>query len=395
MQNKCIIGITLPDPGEDINRIISQAKHAEIMGIDFIFSPSGLVLHLRNMYKSVCDPTLRMTAIATHTQKIGLVTTISTSFNPPYVVAYQLQSLNWISNGRIGVNWVTSLDGNENFGLDSMPSSPERYAKAESFVSLVRKLWDSHSLDSHHPIHYKDSYFQVAGPLNIAQKPDCPIPFFQAGASPSGRAFCAKIANCAFTAMPDIYAGIELRNSMRTLAQSYGRNPDVIRVLPGVGLYLAKTRKQAYAVYNNINTKNESEKFDNIIELLDIDMRLWDKNRVVTLDMIPDTHDKTKSLTHSNLLRSFIEREHPTVWDILMRPEVVSNGHWVVIGTPDDAVDAILDRWNAGAMDGFIAVPQGGHQSFTLFLDKVVPKLMKKGIYNNTYTGKNLWEYLQ
>ena len=57
------------------------------------------------------DPTLLMTAIARETEKIGLVTTVSTSFNPPYVVARQIQSLHWISKGRAGWNVVKVVWG--------------------------------------------------------------------------------------------------------------------------------------------------------------------------------------------------------------------------------------------------------------------------------------------
>lgn len=68
---------------------------------------------------------------------------MSTTFNPPYVVARQLQSLHWLSNGRTGWNIVTSIEGAENFGDSPMPSPQERYAKAREFTEVVRKLWMS------------------------------------------------------------------------------------------------------------------------------------------------------------------------------------------------------------------------------------------------------------
>ncbi|MET3829391.1 alkanesulfonate monooxygenase SsuD/methylene tetrahydromethanopterin reductase-like flavin-dependent oxidoreductase (luciferase family) [Paenibacillus sp. DS2363] len=48
------------------------------------------------------DPTLFFASIAREMKRIGLVTTISTTSNPPYVVARQLLSLHWLNNGRAG-----------------------------------------------------------------------------------------------------------------------------------------------------------------------------------------------------------------------------------------------------------------------------------------------------
>ena len=54
------------------------------------------------------DPIVLLTALARETERIGLVATISTTFNYPYNVARQLKALDVVSNGRIGVNFVTT-----------------------------------------------------------------------------------------------------------------------------------------------------------------------------------------------------------------------------------------------------------------------------------------------
>ncbi len=89
------------------------------------------------------DVTLVMAALARETSHVGLVTTASTTFNPPYVIARQMQTLHWLSNGRAGWNIVTSIEGAENFGSQPMPAPEERYRKAAEFTQAVRALWDS------------------------------------------------------------------------------------------------------------------------------------------------------------------------------------------------------------------------------------------------------------
>lgn len=120
-----------------IDYYIDLAKMAEKAKLDFIFKADYLYVSPQMLGDSANfgspDPTMIFAAIARETKRSGLVTTVSTTFNPPYVVARQLQSLHWLSNGRAGWNIVTSIEGAENFGDSPMPSPQERYAKAMEF----------------------------------------------------------------------------------------------------------------------------------------------------------------------------------------------------------------------------------------------------------------------
>lgn len=140
-----------PDSGVEqigtIDYYIHWAKIAEKFKLDFLFRADYLYISPQMLSDSSNfgspDPTLFFAAIARETNRIGLVTTISTTFNPPYVVARQLQSLHWLSNGRAGWNIVTSIEGADNFGNSPMPSPEERYAKAMELTDIVCKLWES------------------------------------------------------------------------------------------------------------------------------------------------------------------------------------------------------------------------------------------------------------
>lgn len=130
-----------------IDEHIAFAKRAEAAKLDFLFKADYLMAHPELMAKTKgtvgLDPSFLLTAVARETKQIGLVTTISTSFIPPYLIARQLQSLNWISGGRVGWNIVTSIDGAYNFSNEAMPSSEERYAKAAECTKVVKQLWHS------------------------------------------------------------------------------------------------------------------------------------------------------------------------------------------------------------------------------------------------------------
>ena len=86
-----------------------------------------------------------LAAIAAVTERVGLVATASTTFNDPYNLARRFASLDQISGGRAAVNIVTSLDARSaaNVSLERHPDAAERYARAEEFVDVLIKLWDS------------------------------------------------------------------------------------------------------------------------------------------------------------------------------------------------------------------------------------------------------------
>lgn len=395
-----------------IEEQVELAKQAEKSKLDFVFKADYLVAHpdliARNKGNVILDPTLLFTAIAYATEKIGVVTTASTSFYPPYILARQLQSLNWISNGRVGWNIVTSIDGAENFGGDGMPSSEERYAKAAECTALVRKLWGSHpnevlKVDNPDviremvkPIEHSGEHFEVKGPLNIPQHISGEMPLFQAGASESGRNFAASVADAIFAATPDVESGMELRQDLRRRAKQHGRKQDDIRVLPGLYFFIGDTYEEALEMHRLAHQHLTKEKRYALLEMvLGLDARGIPLESKITEEMLPSRDQTVRSKTHAELLRNFIIKNEPTLEQILERPEVVGSAHWVAVGTPQDVAKQIMDRFEAGALDGFIAIPGGPPKSLDLFLSRVIPLFVKAGVFRKEYTGSTLREHLE
>lgn len=392
---------------------VDIAKRAETAKLDFVFRPDTLFLDTGVLEAgpgfSSLDPTALLASVARETSRIGLLSTVSTTFYPPYVVARQLQSLNWISNGRAGWNIVTALDGNENFGLAAMPSALDRYDRAAEFTGIVRALWDSFpkaalKLDREdgryadaslvRPIDHAGRHFSVKGPLNL---PACgPIPLFQAGASPEGRNFAAAVADGVFISTPDLEAAIEARKDLRRRADDHGRNADDIRVLPGLSLYLAPSRREAVDLFKATHARvARARRLASIKEMIGLDLSEWADERRITPADLPAPPTAVRSRAHSDLLRRLIHRESPTVGEILQRPEVAGSAHWQVIGTVDNAVAEIKTWAEAGAMDGFFALPAGSVQSMRLALEGVIPRLAEAGLFRAEYSGATFVDHLR
>ncbi|MFT4247486.1 MAG: NtaA/DmoA family FMN-dependent monooxygenase [Pseudomonas sp.] len=404
----------------DVERIhtagfyLDIARRAERAGLDFLFRPDALFLDPQALERgpgfSSLEPTVLLAAIAHATARIGLVTTASTRFNPPYAVARQLQSLSWVSDGRAGWNIVTSLDGGRNFGAAAMSSSQQRYAQALEFTEAVLRLWRSFPHEALlvdreagrfadagriAPIDHAGAFFQVQGPLNIPAHPSGRLPLFQAGASPWGRDFAARVADAVFAASPDLAAGIELRQDLRARAQAHGRRAEAIRVLPGLSLYLGDSAEEARELYQATHARQDrSRGLAYLRELIGLDLSGLAPDQPVTAQMLPDPAQPVRSHTHAELVRRLIARERPTVDTLLARPEVAGSAHWRVVGTVEDALAEIRARVQAGAADGFIALPGGALRSLELLLDELVPRLAEQGLFRDGYAGTTLREHL-
>ena len=392
---------------------IDIARRAEAAKLDFVFRPDTLYLNTDLLETSIgtmgLDPTLLLAAIARETSHIGLLTTASTTFYPPYILARMIQSLNWLSNGRAGWNIVTALDGQENFSMAEMPSPEERYARAAEVTEVVTRLWASFpqeaweidrdggryvNSDLVQPIDFKGAYHQVKGPLGLPDMADARIPLVQAGASEAGRAFASRVADAIFAATPDRDAAVELRRDLRARAVAHGRSADAIRVMPGLSLYLAETETEARELYRATHARaDDARKRASVKAMTGLDLTGWARDRKIAANDLPPPPEKVRSRTHSDLLRRMIQRSEPTVAELLQAPEVIGSAHWQVIGTVGQAVDAVRDWQAAGAIDGFIAVPGGSVASMHRTLEDLAPALSDLGLLRAEYSGSTFADH--
>ncbi|RVU82860.1 LLM class flavin-dependent oxidoreductase [Leucothrix sargassi] len=398
----------------NIEYYIELAQKAELAKMDFVFFPDSLFIDTNVVAHSAgfsaLDPTLSLASIAQSTHSIGLLTTASTTFYEPYIVARQLQTLHHISKGRAAWNVVTALDGYANFGLSIMPDTETRYARAAEFVEAVEALWHSFPqealvLDRNKGCYANPSLIRAAdyqgqhvsskGPLSVPAHPAGDVPLFQAGASEKGKAFAAKIAAGVFAATPDKEVAKELRTELKNRAAALGRDPNDIRLMPGLNLYLASTREDAQALYQETSTDQMRERQRRLIsDSLGVDLDGLGENDVVSASMMGEMK-QVRSKSHSLLVRRLVEKETMTLAELFKRPEVSASGHWQVIGTVEDAVKAIVSWAEDGAIDGFIALPGGNEACFDLICHELMPALANLGWFREEYSGSTFLSHLQ
>ena len=140
------------DASVNVNWYIEQARLAEAAKFDLIFIVDSQFITPDSPphYLNRLEPITLLSALAVTTQHLGLVATMTTSYNDPFNLARRLASLDLISGGRSGWNVVTSGDAGAaaNFCRDEHFDYDTRYARGLEFVRVAQGLWDSYEEDA-------------------------------------------------------------------------------------------------------------------------------------------------------------------------------------------------------------------------------------------------------
>lgn len=239
-----------PQNATSLDHLKNLARIAERGKFDAIFFADGLgwpqiapQLLAKGAPTYFWEPLTLLSAIAQVTRHIGLISTVSTTYLPPFHLARLFASLDHLSNGRAGWNLVTSGTAFEakNFNLDEQIPHSERYLRAREYVDVVKGLWDSlddgayvfdqqsgdyFSPEKLHYLNHKGKYFSVAGPLQSARPVQGYPVIVQAGSSDDGRALAAETAEIVFTAQQQYSDAKAFYEDIKQRAAKAGRNPD-------------------------------------------------------------------------------------------------------------------------------------------------------------------------
>jgi FMN-dependent oxidoreductase (nitrilotriacetate monooxygenase family) len=401
-----------PDRVLDVGYYQALAQRAEQEKLDGIFFADGPALaeNIRYASRIKPEPLTLLSAIAAVTERIGLIGTASTTYNDPYNLARQFSSLDHISGGRAGWNIVTTgaASAAQNFGLGEHPVHAERYARAEEFLEVVTKLWDSWEdgalvadadsglfadTDRVHAIDHVGRHFSVSGPLNTSRSPQGRPVYVQAGSSDDGRGLAARWAEAVFTAHQTLENAQEFYADIKQRAARLGRDPQRLKVLPGISPVIASTTREAEELHEQLNALTQPEySLHQLHRLTGADLSSYDLDGPFPRHVV-DTSGERGVNSRSQLVLDIVDREQPTIRQLLHRL-AGARGHRVVVGTPEHVADE-MQRWHeAGAADGFNVMPPWQPGGFEVFADEVLPILRDRGLFRREYAGSTLREHL-
>lgn len=345
------------------------------------------------------EPTATWAHVATATEHIGLVATASTSFNDPYELAERLLSLDLLSGGRAGWNFVTTRGAAaaRNFGLPDIPGRDDRYDRAEEFVRLVLDLWRSAAGGP--PVAHHGPLFDLVGRLRVPPSPQGHPVVFQAGGSPKGRRLAGRFAEGVFAAELTKEGAIEHYRQVKRHAMDAGRQPDDVKILPGLLLSLGSTEEEALRRSDELHDASppaystqwlsQSIGFD--ASTLPLDEPFPED--VLSAPVDPQTF--TGSIGFRESIVRQIRRTNPTVREYLRQTRYTGSGHAGFVGTPEQLADRIEDWFRSGAIDGFNLQPDRLEDGLEVIVDEVVPILRRRGLFRHEYATHTLREHFR
>ncbi|MCC8242838.1 LLM class flavin-dependent oxidoreductase [Saccharothrix luteola] len=387
------------------------ARTAEAAGFDSVFLADSPVLwgQVGRRPSGKFEPTVLLTALARATERIGLIATASTTYNDPFNLSRRFASLDHISGGRAGWNIVTTAgdDAARNFGLDGQPAHFDRYERADEFLHVAKKLWDSWDddaivADKERGVHaeadrvrtidHEGKYFRVRGPLNVPRSPQAYPLLVQAGSSEDGKGFAARHAEAVFTAQQTLEEARAFYADLKRRAAAFGRDPDHVKILPGLVPVIGSTEAEALAADAELDRLIVAEYArGQLAKLLRVDPESLDLDRQLPADL-PSEDEIEGAKSRYTLIVELARREKLTVRELIGRLGG-GRGHKTFAGTPEQVADTIEQWFRAGAADGFNIMPAVLPSGLELFAAEVVPILRRRGLFRTEYTGTTLREH--
>ena len=392
----------------DIRYYEALAQTAERGCLDAIFFADGASTdNVGDGPRWFLEPLTTMAALARATQHIGLISTVSSTFFTPFHAARMMASLDYISNGRMGWNVVTSMFDAEarNHGYTAMPPHAERYARAEEFVDAALALWDSWSDDAlaldrrgayaHTdrvlPIHHAGEHFLVDGPLTIPRPPQGHPVLFQAGASDQGRDLAARRAEAIYAVAYDLPAAQAYYRDIKQRVKAAGRS-DPVPIMPGLVTYVGSTQAEARAKQRDLDEQLPTEtSLRQLGSFVGQDCMDWALDAPVP--KLPPLETFTGPKGRYGTILRIIETEQPTVRQLLGRL-AAGGGHCTVVGTPEDIADHMAHWMQHEGADGFNLMPPSLPGGIDDFVDHVIPVLQKRGLFRTHYDTQTLRGHL-
>ncbi|MGD9985513.1 LLM class flavin-dependent oxidoreductase [Pseudonocardia sp.] len=277
--------------------------------------------------------------ITASTSRIHVLATVHTALFEPLVAAKQAATIDHIGGGRFGLNIVAGWNQPEMamFGKQ-IPDHHARYAQADEWTTLVRRLWsETEEFD------FAGDTYSAQGAYLSPRPVNQPV-IVQAGLSPDGMAFAAKHADYGFQSHPDIGRLAEMGKDLRRRAEQHGREPGVLVT--------------AYVVC--ADTEAEARRFHD--------------------HYVDELGDFAAARNLVDQLIGGGSRSWPAeTYRAMVRGMVASWGAYPLVGTPEMIVEKLVELHSIGV--GGVGLSWVDYQSgIRQFDEKVVPLMVDAGL---------------
>lgn len=358
-----------------------------------------------------------LTALSAVTDHIGLVATVSSTYNEPYDLARQVSTLDHLSGGRAGWNIVTTSDPSSgvNFRRGGYLAHADRYRRASEFVAATRAMWDSWPTGapsgdqatgrfiadpSVARYEYRGRQFDISGRFSLPRSPQRYPILVQAGDSDDGRDFAVKTVDIVFSQYAEPVAGRAFYADIHARARAVGRDPSSIKILPGSQFILGDSVEDARERSREVARQQITPQ--NAIARLE---QVWgqDLSGYDPDDPVPPPSEVRQVTAHAGYTAGGKPPSAIAVaWYELAQKRGLSIRDLIIdvtlrhtfLGTPGQVAEQINDAVQSDAADGYVLTGHISGTGLDEFVKTVVPELQERGVFREDYTGATMRENL-
>jgi len=395
---------------QDLARLAERGKFdgiflADIVGVYDVFEGGPDPSIVNAVQIPVNDPLMVVPAMAAVTSHIGFGVTANLTYEPPYLFARRLSTLDHLTRGRVGWNIVTGyLDSAaRGMGLPAQPDHDGRYDMADEYMAVVYQLWEGSWEDDAvlrnkanrvfadpakiHRVRHVGRHYQVDA-IHLAEPSPQRTPvLYQAGSSTRGREFAAMHAECVFVNGPDKQITRGIVADIRARAVAHGRDPRDILILLLRSAVVGRTRREAEEKYREYHEHASiGGALAHFSSSTGIDLSRYDMDEPIRYVKNDANNSAVEAITT-------LSAEPWTLRRIISQMGLGSR-NMPIVGSAEEVADELIAWVEETDIDGFNLSRIVTPESLRDFVDLVVPILQERGVYKRDYAPGTLRQKL-
>ncbi len=358
---------------------------ADVLGVYDVYGGTPDAALRGAVQVPLLDPLALVPAMAHATRHLGFGVTCNLAFEPPWLFARRMASLDHVTGGRIGWNIVTGyLDSAARaMGFAAQMAHDDRYDLADEYMALMYALWEGGWEDGAvvadrvrgiytdparvHRVSHQGRQWQLAAPPLWEPSPQRTPVLYQAGSSERGRAFAARHAECVFLNASGKENVARLLADIR--ARAAGRP---ILAFVGATVVVGRTTAQARDLLEEYRRHASAE------------AALAHASASLGIDFSRYALDEPIQVGPGNAIRSNVEAMQPTKRRLIDQ-FVLGSRQPPIVGSGVEIADELQSWVDETGVDGFNLSRTVVPECLEFFIDLVVPVLQERGRYKHAY----------
>lgn len=350
------------------------------------------------------DPSVVISGMAAVTKHLGFGITGNLIYEPPYLFARRMSTLDHLTGGRVGWNIVTGIlaSGARAMGRDRIVPHDERYDVADEYLELIYKLWEGSwdeaavRLDraAHlfadpakvHVVRHEGKYFRLEGMHACQPSPQRTPLLMQAGASGRGKQFAAANAECVFVNGVSKTQIAENVADIRRRAVEQGRRASDVLVLAGATIVVGRTETEAKEKMRDYRSHaNPEAVLAHAAGGLGVDLSRYPLDEPLRYEETDANRTSMEMFTRKE--RNYTPRQ-------IADEMALSARNLLIAGSVGQVVAELSDWMEKTGIDGFNIARLIMPDSLNDFIELIVPELQERGLCKRDYREGTLREKL-